>query len=496
MPLVNPAEPAAPSTQQPPVGAPRRASRVHRDEGEDGAYADDERRHPHGSGDSANTELAPAEEEDVQSMPRAGNGNGMIARVPDDVEEEVEYDDGHGGEQNAMQSHPPEAGGYGDDDYGIPPASRKHSSIGNSDWVRDGRIRNGQAARLDQEVIPEEHPLTKGFQNLDPVEDVSRQKLESSVEQPADISTNVRGTETGGALSDAAKRRLIEYVAEFEGGQARYSSMNLDGEFKGRFGRDNPLYQRAHRGLSYGIAQFSQDSGNLGGVLTLMHERDPARFEEVFGPQWQELLTVTNASGPSSLKTESGRSARVQSVGEADLWEEPWVSRFREAGEHPLFQAAQNRLAAELFLDPVLPYAHWLGLYTERGLAMLYDLAVQLGLDQSLKFVVQTIGPVKTAAQRSMALQLLVGDGEETTLEAFQRQAGISADGDWNTETHAAMVGALRALFDAGTEIPIEIPGYEEMLDTLVAASATRSWGQRLERLRTDTQFSDQTYMR
>jgi len=287
---------------------------------------------------------------------------------------------------------------------------------------------------------------------------------------------------------------LIEYIAGLESGQTHYSAMNLDGEFKGRAGREHPYYQRSHAGLSYGIVGFNQDSGDLGRLLSLMHERDPGRFEQIFGGDWQSLLDVTNASGPVSLKSDTGRSTRVQPVAGDDLWEDAWIARFRQAAEHPPFQAAQNQLAAELLLEPVLPFARWLGLYSQRGLAMLYDRAAGMGLDQGLKFVLDSVGPIKTEAQRSAVLNVLLEDQEDATLELFQRQAGVRVSGEWNTETHAAMIGALRARHDQGGDIPIEIPGYDEMLDMLMLASSDHAWSARVALLRSDPQLSDTSF--
>src|SRR5262249_6517722 len=61
-------------------------------------------------------------------------------------------------------------------------------------------------------------------------------------------------------LSVEDKIRIIEHVAPFESG-GDYGAINADGEFEGRFGSNHPAYQRYHVGLSYGLIQFTQDSG-------------------------------------------------------------------------------------------------------------------------------------------------------------------------------------------------------------------------------------------
>ncbi|MED5431760.1 MAG: chitosanase, partial [Pseudomonadota bacterium] len=289
-------------------------------------------------------------------------------------------------------------------------------------------------------------------------------------------------------------RHLIEWVASLESGEPRYAAINPDGEFKGRFGRDHPYYQRAHMGLSYGIVPFTQDSGTLGQLLSAMHQRDGAYFETVFGPDWQELLQVTNASGPGSLENDNGRSARVQPVAGDDLWENGWLERFRLAGAHPPFQAAQNQLAAELFLEPALALAQHLGLASQRGVAMLYDRCAQMGVSQARHYVLEQLSPMRSEAQRSAALATLMANQEEASLMAFQRAEGLPADGQWNALTHARLLGALRERQQQGGEIPLVIPGYDEMLDTLVAVARGRPWEERLTQLRTDPELSDTPY--
>jgi hypothetical protein len=53
------------------------------------------------------------------------------------------------------------------------------------------------------------------------------------------------------------------------------------------------------------------------------------------------------------------------------------------------------------------------------------------------------------------------------------------------------LIGALRDLDDQGEEIPLEIPGYDDVLDTLVMASASKFWADRVLRLRVQENISD-----
>ena len=293
-------------------------------------------------------------------------------------------------------------------------------------------------------------------------------------------------------LTIQEKRRIIEQVAPFESGREGYAAINADGEYGGRFGTDHPAHRRYHVGLSYGIVQFTQDSGTLGRLLTLMRDRDPGRFREIFGDDSDALLRVTNATGPRSSASPGGRSARVQPVGGADLWTEPWLSRFRRAADHIPFQAAQNELAATLYLEPVLRFAGWLGLDTDRALAMLYDRSVQMGVGGARRWTIEAVGPVQTAAQRQQALGAL----GHADLRAFQRQVqraspDFASDGEWGPLTHAAMVAALRGI---GGRSPVPIPTRDQMMDAMVRRARGARWAHRVERLRGSSQFTDVVY--
>lgn len=311
--------------------------------------------------------------------------------------------------------------------------------------------------------------------------------------EPLSLEPHALPLGQGGAAAPApltidAQRFIIEQIAPFESGRDGYAAMNRDGEFRGLFGHDHSAYGRYHIGLSYGIVQFTQDSGSLGQLLTMMRARDAGRFDAVFGSDAAELLRVTTAVGPASSDVAGGRSVRVQPVGGADLWEEPWISRFATAGAHVPFQAAQNELAARLYITPIRPFARWLGLDTDRALAMVVDRAVQMGVGGARRWIAGAVGPIQTAAQRQQALAAL----GHSDLRSFQRTvADLDADGEWGPQSHAALVGALRAL---GSASPVEIPTREQMLDTLVRRSAGERWGHRVRTLRESTAFTDTGY--
>ncbi|MGH7451620.1 MAG: papain-like cysteine protease family protein, partial [bacterium] len=145
-------------------------------------------------------------------------------------------------------------------------------------------------------------------------------------------------------------------------------------------------------------AALTNEEIYLGRVLQLMQRRDAATFVEIFGPESETLLAVTNAAT---------QQERLQPVGGEPLWSATWVEKFRRAGEVPAFQAAQNEEAIEGLFRPMLKTAGRLGLISDRGLARAYDRVVTRGLGGGLRWLVQAAGALRTAAQRQHALQML-----------------------------------------------------------------------------------------
>jgi hypothetical protein len=262
-----------------------------------------------------------------------------------------------------------------------------------------------------------------------------------------------------------------------------FRGINADSEFSTP---GLPQHGRWHVGLTYGLVGFTQDSGLLGRLLALMRTRDADAFAQVFGPDAGELLRVTSAHGPSSRDVPGGRGPRVQPVGGADLWTEPWLSRFRRAAEHPPFQAAQNQLAVQAFLHPMLPFARGFGLDTERALAMIVDRAIHMGAGGARRWLTGVIGPVRTDAQRQQALSAL----RIASLRELQQAAGLHVDGSFGPLTHAALVGALRRL---GPASPVPIPTRDQLMDAIVARADGEQvwWRQRPATIRTSPDFAD-----
>ena len=425
---------------------------------------------------------------DDEAWPVSSNGHGASAAYeePPAVEDVVPY----GFEDEPPLDGDPVAQAYDDEpadvealdyDDGFGTAAGNGNGNGWSEAAAStwpaGASEPEQLADADDQRLEEE--LAYEAADVEPYDD----------DAPAGAAADDELDDTGVAaaleapLDIPGKIAIVTKIGRLFEASAGYAGINADTEFSNP---RLPQYQRWHVGLSYGFIQFTQDSGGLGQLLRMMRERDAARFREIFGPDADALVEVTNRPGPSGSQVPGGRSARVQPVGGADLWTEPWVARFRAAAAHPPFQAAQNELAVRRHVDPMLPFAAGFGLNTERALAMVVDRAIQMGNAGARRWITDAIGPIRTDAQRQQALGAL----GLTDIAAFQRSAGVRADGDFGPLTHAAMVGALRRL---GAASPIPIPTRDQMLDAIVARAdaANVFWRRRPHTLRTSREFGD-----
>lgn len=150
-----------------------------------------------------------------------------------------------------------------------------------------------------------------------------------------------------GALMQA--REVLRRVSHHEG---TYTSINANTD---------------GAGVSYGIIQWTQISGNLGRLLQAMRDRDPGAFDTATEGRGQALLDATRGEG---LRTADGEL----------LWSSTWRRRLVALGNVPAFREVQE--------DMALQGEHWrgaedaaatLGIRTARSMALFYDTSVQQG---------------------------------------------------------------------------------------------------------------------
>ena len=290
-------------------------------------------------------------------------------------------------------------------------------------------------------------------------------------------STPANGGAAVAPADGAAEEELLVEVILAEGVVGRYEALSLDGGFRGRFGPADPYYQRAHDGLRLGPHQATQDTGELGELLALMRDADPAGFAQIFGPEAPALLEITTAEGPSSLEMPDGRGPRVQPVAGSDLWEEPWVERFRAAARHLPFQVAMRAQILARRLDPMRPAIEASGLGSARGTALVLAAAILRGPEAATALVRQAVNPFDTPARLGAALDALGA----SDLGAFRAACGLPPGDTVDDATHFALIAALREL---GPDSPVQVPDAEAIMDALVTTAGPGPLGDALLKLR------------
>ncbi len=270
-------------------------------------------------------------------------------------------------------------------------------------------------------------------------------------------------------LDNQSIYRIVRAVCVSDSGDDAYSAVSADREFTTP-GLAN--YKRRQFGLGFGLILFMQESEHLGKVLVLTKRRDPQGFASALGPEADALLAST---------TQAAAADRLRPVAGQALWEQPWLDRFRALGRLPACQAAQNEEAIEGFFRPMMPVALGLGFTTQRGLAMVFDRVIVRGLGSGLDWVVRAAGPLRTQAQRQLALDVL---GFSSVADFQASVTSSSPTGHFDAVTHAALVAALRA--DGRVPMPTD-----SQLRCALLAAASRAALQRLRQIEATAALAD-----
>jgi len=191
-------------------------------------------------------------------------------------------------------------------------------------------------------------------------------------------------------LDRARAERLIERVATLLYGPKAFSRVHHD----------------PARGLVFGLLDFDQRSGALGGLVWRFYSSSPSTFARVFA-----------AGAPDALVrlTDPDPGARLA----LDLTAAAWSSRFAAAGEVAFWRREQLAVARERRLEPLLPLAAAAGLRHERALAALLVLRVTAG-EEAAAAAARTLGPRPPGVPVARHLAALPGLGSGPAVPALR----------------------------------------------------------------------------
>jgi peptidoglycan hydrolase-like protein with peptidoglycan-binding domain len=154
------------------------------------------------------------------------------------------------------------------------------------------------------------------------------------------------------------RERAIAVTAAFEGHGFGLAAGNYDGA-----------------GLTWGIIGFTLSSGNVPKLVLEAEARKPGCVAEAFGKKGPELVEIMN--GP---KTRQFAWANAISSGSTkSKVAEPWRSCFQRFGEIPEVQEIQLAQVNASYFQPAKKTARELGLQSELGIALCFDIHVQNG---------------------------------------------------------------------------------------------------------------------
>jgi len=268
----------------------------------------------------------------------------------------------------------------------------------------------------------------------------------------------------GVKLTENEKKQIIAAVALCEMNKQGFASMNTDQEFVGRKygnrGIETSYSRVVHIGLSYGVIQYTQDSGSLGALLSKMRAKNPTRFTEIFGDGDQataDLLVTLTTTGHPDLSTDAeiplsgqaywnkirktpagkdttelanmpGKSAlpvnkeirgkRVRPIPPApgaaamDIWTGKWKDRFILAGQCLEFQEVQLELAISNYFNYILPRAKDNKVRSALSLAFIAACAVRGGAESELSKLFY-----KIAVATNISLPFKTSDDERRCLD-------------------------------------------------------------------------------
>src|SRR5262249_29768936 len=177
--------------------------------------------------------------------------------------------------------------------------------------------------------------------------------LEQSGRVDADTWTALLGT-----AIPPTQERSLQVTAAFEGHGFTLAQGNFDGA-----------------GITWGIIGFTLKGGELARIILSVFDTTPALVNDSFGNNTEELIDVMHS--PPAVQMRFADSISIGTT--KTMIKEPWRSAFRAFGEKPEVQALQLNVADRDYGRPAANTSRALGLTTELGRALAFDIHVQNG---------------------------------------------------------------------------------------------------------------------
>lgn len=173
------------------------------------------------------------------------------------------------------------------------------------------------------------------------------------------------------------------------------------------------------QGLSLGALQWNLGQGSLQPLIRSMVRSHPGLLESVFQDHYPELKLVFSSTAEDQM-------AWVRSIQNPlrHTVNEPWRGLLKTLGRQPEFQEIQVREAAVLYRQ-ALDLCHSYGLWSQRGVALMFDIKVQNGSISEL---------VRSQIQRDvlrLPATLSEGAREQAVLEIIANRRAEASNPRW-----------------------------------------------------------------
>ncbi len=207
-------------------------------------------------------------------------------------------------------------------------------------------------------------------------------------------------TKVTGSPVPTTQERSLQVTAAFEGHGFTLAQGNWDGA-----------------GITWGIIGFTLKHGELSKIILTIHNQNPALVQQAFGDNSEELISVMTS--PKAVQMQFANSISLGTT--KTSIKEPWLSGFKAFGEIVEVQALQLQFADQDYGQPALETATKLGLQSELGRALAFDIHVQNGgIKASAKKDIEAAveeTPISTELQLRVIIANAVADNSKSYQE-------------------------------------------------------------------------------
>jgi peptidoglycan hydrolase-like protein with peptidoglycan-binding domain len=177
----------------------------------------------------------------------------------------------------------------------------------------------------------------------------------AAAQQPTGSVSDGLWTAVTGTAVPGVEDRSLQLTSTFEGHGYGLAQGNWDGAW-----------------LTWGIVGFTLKHGEVQRIIVDVQRSAPELVTAAFGAEANQLLDIVAASAADQERFATGITVGARLA-------EPWRTHFLQFGAFPEVQAAQRARAHADYFAPALATAATLGLVSELGIALAFDIHVQNG---------------------------------------------------------------------------------------------------------------------